>query len=61
MTENFKTSEMNEIFGVNSIKVPYSGATYKELNDNLIIALENNPNLKTIVRCLDYVRIFDSK
>ena len=61
MTENFKTSEMNEIFGVNSIKVPYSGATYKELNDNLTIALENNPNLKTIVRCLDYVRIFDSK
>ena len=35
MTENFKTSEMDEIFGVHSIKVPFSGGTYKEINDNL--------------------------
>lgn len=61
MTENFKTSEFDEIFGVNSIKVTYSGGSYKEINDNLIIALKKNPELKTIVRCLDYVRFLDDK
>lgn len=61
MTENFKTSEMDALFGVNSIKVPFSGGSYKEINDNLIVALENNPDLKTIVRCLDYGRFFDDK
>lgn len=61
MTENFKTSEMDEIFGVSSIKVSYSGGSYKEMNDNLIVALENNDNLKIIVRCLDYGMILDDK
>lgn len=54
MTENFKTSEMDEMFGVNSIKVPFSGGSYKEINDNLAVALESNPELKTVIRCLDY-------
>ena len=53
VTENFKTSEMDEIFGTNSIKVSYFGAYYKEVNDNIRVALENNPKLKTIVRGLD--------
>ncbi|MFR4763044.1 MAG: hypothetical protein ACLT9V_00610, partial [Anaerococcus obesiensis] len=38
-----------------------SGGTYKEINDNLVFALENNPKLKTIVRSLDYSKIFDDK
>lgn len=53
MTENFKTTEMDEIFGTKSIKVPYSGGTFKEINDNLKIALQYNPELKTVVRGLD--------
>lgn len=61
MTENFKTSEMNEIFGVNSIKVAFSGGSYKEIDDNLAVSLENNPEIKLIVRCLDYAKIFDDK
>lgn len=61
MVENFKTSEFNEEFGVNAIKVPYAGASYKEINDNLVVALESNPELKTIVRCLDYNKFFDDK
>lgn len=59
MTENFKTSEMDAIFGVKSIKVPYSGGSYKEINDNLKNALSYNPNLKVIVRCLEMGRFFD--
>ncbi len=61
MTENFKTSEMDEIFGTTSIKVPYSGGSYKEINDNLIVALQYNPNLKTIVRSLDTYKFIEDK
>lgn len=59
LVENFKTSEFDKIFGVNSIKVPYSGGSYKEINDNLVRALACNNNLKTIVRGLDVHRFFD--
>ena len=61
MTENFKTSEMNDIFKCNSIKVPYSGGTYKEINDNLKIAVDNNPNLEIVVRGLDMQKFLDDK
>lgn len=60
MTENFMTSEMDAIFGTNSVKVPFSGGSYKEINDNLIIALKSNPELKTIIRGLDMERFFDA-
>ncbi len=57
MTENFKVSEFNEIFFVNSIKVPFPAATYKEINDNVITAAAYNPHLKVVLRCLDYNKI----
>ena len=60
MTENFKTSELDEMFGVASVKVSYSGGTYKEINDNLKKALKYNSNLKMIIRGLDIGRFFDS-
>ena len=45
MIENFKTTEFDEIFGVDSIKVPYSGGTYKEINDNrLLISFSKTAN-----------------
>ena len=53
MTENFKTSEAEEIFGCSFIKVPYSGGSYKEMNDNLKVAIAHNPGLRIIVRGLD--------
>ena len=46
MTENFKTSEAEAIFGVKFIKVPYSGGTYNEINRNLEVAASQNPRLK---------------
>lgn len=61
MAENFKKSEVDKIFGVDSIKVPYSGGSYKELNDSLITALKTHPEVTTIFRCLDGDRFFDSK
>jgi len=61
MTENFKTSEMDGIFGTKSVKVCYSGASFKEINDNLRVALRYNPELKTVVRGLDMAKILEDK
>lgn len=61
MCENFKTSEMDELFGVKSVKLPYPGATYKEITDSTIRALEYNPDIKIVVRGLDMVRFADNK
>ena len=59
MIENFKTSEFDEVFSANSVKLPYQGATYKEINENLLIAAEKNPELCLVLRCLDYAKLFD--
>lgn len=61
MTECFRPSELDALFGVNAIKVPYSGGSYKEVNDNLKVAVRYNPDLKMIVRGLDCNRFFNSK
>ena len=53
MTENFKTSEMDALFGTSSIKVPFAGATYKEVNDNLEVAFATHSNIRIVVRGLD--------
>lgn len=61
MTENFRTSELNEIFGVNSIKVPYSGGTYKEINKNILVGLETHDDVKIVVRGIDYTGLIADK
>ena len=60
MTENFKTSEAERLYGGSFIKAVYSGASYKEINDNLKAAFRANPNIKTVIRCLDMLRFLDS-
>ena len=59
MAENFKTSEFDELFDVNSIKTTFAGGTYKELNDNIANAISYNPDLKLVVRPLDYAYLMD--
>ncbi len=53
MTENFKTSEFDKLFNVKSVKVPFSGGSYKEVNDNLKRALNYNKNVKYVIRSID--------
>lgn len=53
MTENFKTSECDELFDAKSIKVPFAGGTYKEVNDNLLRAFEANDGIKRVIRSID--------
>ncbi len=60
MAENFKKTELDKIFGVNSIKVCYAGGSYKEVNDNLKVALTYNSDLRLIVRGLDTGRFLDN-
>ena len=54
MTENFKVSEAAEIFNADFIKVPFAGAYYKEINDNLRKAYDTGHKIKYVIRCLDY-------
>lgn len=59
MTENFKTSEFDDLFGVNSVKVSLSGASYKELWDNINVALESNKDVKKIICSLGIANMLD--
>lgn len=61
MTQNFKASEMDELFHVNSIKVPLSGGGYKEINEMLERAVWANPNILCIVRGLDHALLIRDK
>lgn len=54
MVQNFKTSEMDELFGTKAVKMPFSGAAYKEVSDNLSRTLKRNPDVTDVVWCLDY-------
>lgn len=49
MTENFKTSEFDALFGADTIKVTYSGGTYEEITTNLRQALALNPEIRYVV------------
>ncbi len=57
MTQNFKNTQFNRLFDVNSIKIPFAGAAYKEINDNIEKALIKKKNIKYILRGLDYNKI----
>ncbi|MBP9997261.1 MAG: hypothetical protein KBT19_08380 [Lachnospiraceae bacterium] len=61
MTENFKTSEVDEIFGGKSVKVPFSGGTYKEIDSILRTGYKSGKEIRTVIRCLDYNRLVDDK
>ncbi len=53
MTQNFKSSQLDKLFGTHSIKVPLSGGTYSEINEQVCLAIMHNPNLRIVVRGLD--------
>lgn len=61
MCENFRSSELDALFGVSSVKVPFSGASAKELDLNNRTAIKHNGSLKLIVMGIDYDNIFSDK
>lgn len=54
MAQNFKPSEMDDLFGTTSIKAPFAGAGYKELSEHIEASLIRNPDLKTVILAVDY-------
>lgn len=54
MAQNFKPSEMDALFGTNSVKETFSGAGYQEISENLERALSRNKNLKMVLWAVDY-------
>lgn len=60
MVQNFKTSEAEALFGVPFIKVPFSGAYYKEINDNLRRGFAVK-DISYVIRALDFNMIDKDK
>lgn len=61
MTENFLASEFDELFGVHSVKVPFNGGTFKEIDDNIRRALKDNPDLRLVLRSVDGYMLAEDK
>jgi len=53
LSENMQASQVDELFDCKSIKIPYSGAGYKELWSAIGRALEYNNDVKTVYVMLD--------
>lgn len=54
MVENFKASEFESLFGVQTIKIPFSGGRYLEIDNALRRAIEYNDEVAIILRSLDF-------
>lgn len=61
LTENFKASEFDSLFGTNSVKVCYSGGTYEEITANLQAALKANPRIRYVLYGLDEWNLYGGK
>lgn len=53
VTENFKASEAERLFDAQFIKVPFAGAKYKEIDDNLQQAYRSGRKIRYVIRSLD--------
>ncbi len=54
MSENFKASECDALFGAETVKAAFSGASPKELDMNNRAAVKANPALERIIMNLDW-------
>lgn len=54
MNQNFKTSQMDSLLGTNAIKVPFAGAGFKEIQENLERAFESGNEIKYVLWGIDY-------
>ena len=59
--ENFKTSEAEALFGGRFIKIPYAGASYREIQESVARALKRNPKTAVVIRALDIEYLLDGK
>ena len=53
MTQNFKTSQMDSLFGTHSIKVPFAGSSVRETADLLDRAYATGRPIRYVLRSMD--------
>ena len=53
VTQVFKTSEFDELFGVKSVKIPLSGETYYRINQLIEASLKSKNDVKIVIRSFD--------
>ena len=61
MMENFKASRFDSLFGVTSIKIPYAGGYYKEVDQAVRRAIAYQPRIRVVCRSLDRSFLFYPK
>ncbi len=55
MNQNFKTSQMDELFGTKSVKMTFAGGAFQEISENLETALNSDNTVKTVLWGIDYL------
>lgn len=53
VTENFKSTQFDRLFGASSIKIPFAGGYYKEIDQAVKRALSYNSDVTRVLRGLD--------
>jgi len=61
LTQNFKASDVERLWGKTAVKVCFAGASYKETAMLIDTALKHNKNLRLVIRGLDISRLSDEK
>lgn len=61
MCQNFQMSEFDEYWGTHGVKTAYAGGTYYEADRLVRLALERNPGIRYVLRCLDYSAMIQDK
>lgn len=59
MTENFRTSIAEELFGGTWVKLPFSGSSFRESAMALETALKNQKGLRCVIRGLDMGKLIE--
>jgi len=57
MIENFKASDVERLWGLKAVKVPFSGASYRELAQIVRAAVKANPKLQLVIVGLDFNKL----
>ena len=58
LAANFRTSELDALFGTHAVKLPAPGASFYEVNTTLETAFESQPDLRLVVRSIDQHLLF---
>lgn len=61
MCENFRSSDVERLWGFKTVKVTFSGASFKEMRDLILRAKRSNPRLEMVIVGLDWNKIFMPK